>query len=245
MTLKKDYPLTKDQEIDLLDRIVAGDQSAYEEFYTTLDPFLKKAHIHSALGDYPATYHGGINPNGIPYEDYMGTLYNDVLPKIFKMVNKKKFSPENPHPVASFVLAKVGYMAMTAFNQEKAYNEGTIPFSRIRTVNANHSSDDDYNFNSQIDRDNIYDGEAMERRQRRMKNHIKEVIHRVEGHRQVSKTCTAALESAKQGKIKVADVAKAVGYSYRGSVYNDFDVAKKRFSQEETEVILETLRSAA
>lgn len=245
----KPWPFNRSQELALVQAAQAGDYIARNKLYLGYEDRIKTAHVHSGMGYHPAKFYYDFNPKGVKYEDYCDELF-EVFLKALESFDIQKASM-GKHPFYTYLAKKIGYAALTKVDEKKKEEENTLTSTTAvelsnrydgKVSNTNHEGPHGPS-KAYLDTDRIYDGDAVEYRQRKIRAKVKDVLSKLKGTR-AGNTCEVFLNEAENGKPVVLDVAKKLELT-PGLVYYDFNAAKKALSSDEQNITLDLLRKAA
>lgn len=245
------WPFTRSQELSLVQKALAGDPLAYNELYMGYHDRIISAHVHSAMGQFPAKFNKTFNPNGKRYDEYSGKLFDEIFRNALKSFDIAKASTGN-HPFYTHLQSEICYRALDAVEKQKEEQDKTLTSRSVteygyrnsgKVTNVNHDEDASRASNCYVDEGMIYDGDAVERHQSKIRAAKREALARLKGTR-AGNTCQAYLKEAEKGKPVVAHLAKKLDVK-TGSVYYDFGEARGAFSSDEQDAIQDLLYQAA
>lgn len=248
--MKHPWPFTRSQELALVQKALAGDTDARNELYLGYHDRIIAAHDHSGIGMYPAKFNNTFNAKGESYESHSGRIFDDVYANALKTFDILKASKGN-HPFFTHLQSEIGYRALDVVENNKKESEETLTSSsavEIGRYNGGKVSSFNYEGGCKrntayLDEEHIYDGDAVERRQRKIRNLTRQSLAKLKGTR-AGITCKTYLQEAENGKPVVLDLAEKLGMK-SGSVYYDFNAAKSALSSDEQDLIQDLLHQAA
>jgi|GEM_PF-3711265 len=246
---KHPWPFTRTQELQLVTLAQAGDKLARNKLYVGYEKHIESAHVHSGVGLYPTAFKKQYNPKGLTYEEYSGVLF-ELFIKVLETFDIAKASTGR-HPFYTYFNKILGKRALDQVEKNKAEAEkalvstaaielGCHNSGKVNNVSKEgvHSSSYAY-----FDEDCIYDGNAVEYRQSKIRATVKKVLANLKDKR-AGITCESFLDAAENGKPVILDLAEKLKIS-SGLVYYDFNAARKTLSSDEQDVAQELLYQAA